>query len=212
MAPLPRHGPALTKVDCIRTDEGVALYVVRDDTTNAGPANGGLRLPDYGSEVRALGDGLRLARQMRRKHTLYRTGFSGAKLIASADPTTVDRQVLLRGVAAVLNRHAGQLYTGCDMNTTTDDMARLTLLSPYVLAAVGSAVDASLATAHGVDCDCCWQPHRRPSADSGSPRQPRGYDFPGNRGDCGARFPRRGAADVVPGLRKGNCGNRRLDT
>ncbi len=137
-------------VERVRTDAGVVLFAVRDSVLDAGPANGGLRLLDYDSEHRALGDGLRLARRMTLKHALYRTGFSGAKLIASADPATVDRGALLHAVGEVLDRQAGRLYTGCDMNTTDEDMRLLAAFSPYVLAAVRTAVDASLATAHGV--------------------------------------------------------------
>ncbi|WP_170155714.1 Glu/Leu/Phe/Val dehydrogenase dimerization domain-containing protein [Umezawaea tangerina] len=133
-------------VERVRTDEGVVLFVVRDRALDAGPANGGLRLLAYGSEHRALGDGVRLARRMTLKHTLYATGFSGAKLTASADPTTVDRGALPRAVGDVLNSQGGRLYTGCDMNTTDADMRVLAGFSPYVLA----AVDAGLATTHGV--------------------------------------------------------------
>jgi leucine dehydrogenase len=137
-------------VERVRTDAGVVVFVVRDRDLAAGPANGGLRLLDYASEHRALGDGLRLTARMTLKHALYRTGFAGAKLTASADPATVDRAALLRSVGELLNRQAGRLYTGCDMNTTNADMRVLTGFSPYVLAAVNSTVDASLATAHGV--------------------------------------------------------------
>ncbi|WP_328648758.1 hypothetical protein OHS58_15740 [Amycolatopsis sp. NBC_00348] len=137
-------------VERVRTAEGVPVFVVRDGDPAAGPANGGLRLLPYDSERRALADGLRLARRMTLKHALYRTGFSGAKLTAVADPSTVDRRALLRAVGDVLDRHAGRLYTGCDMNTTAADMRVLSGLTPYVLAAVDSAVDASLATAHGI--------------------------------------------------------------
>ncbi|MFJ1767719.1 Glu/Leu/Phe/Val dehydrogenase dimerization domain-containing protein [Amycolatopsis sp. NPDC088138] len=137
-------------VERIRTGAGVTVFVVREDDPAAGPANGGLRVLPYGTERHALADGLRLARRMTVKHALYRTGFSGAKLTAVADPSTVDRLALMRAVGEVLDRHAGRLYTGCDMNTTAEDMRVLSGLSPYVLAGVGSAVDASLATAHGV--------------------------------------------------------------
>ena len=37
------------------------------------------------------------------------------------------------------------MITGCDLNTSLEDMERLTALTPYVLAAVGSPVDASAA-------------------------------------------------------------------
>ncbi len=41
------------------------------------------------------------------------------------------------------------MITGCDLNTSLEDMERLTALTPHVLAAVGSPVDASSATAFG---------------------------------------------------------------
>jgi leucine dehydrogenase len=43
----------------------------------------------------------------------------------------------------------GAMITGCDLNTSLEDMERLMSLTPHVLAAVGSPVDASAATAFG---------------------------------------------------------------
>ncbi|WP_410586363.1 HAD-IA family hydrolase [Amycolatopsis sp. lyj-23] len=129
---------------------GVTFHVVHEKDPGAGPANGGLRLLPYPDDAAALADGVRLTRRMMVKHALYRTGFSGAKITARADPATVDRVDLLHAVAEVLNSAAGDLYTGCDMNIGNADAQLLTELSPYVLAAVDAPVDANVATAHGV--------------------------------------------------------------
>ena len=38
----------------------------------------------------------------------------------------------------MLNNEEGRLYTGCDLNTSLDDMAALYAASPYVLAGLGA--------------------------------------------------------------------------
>ena len=51
----------------------------------------------------------------------------------------------------MLAEQNGAMYTGCDMNTTTADMAYLDSQSPYVLAAIGNpACCPNTATGYGV--------------------------------------------------------------
>ena len=66
-------------------------------------------------------------------------------------PADLDRPALLDAIHAVLVALRGALYTGCDLNSTLDDMHRLASRSPYILAAIGNPeVDPNAATAHGV--------------------------------------------------------------
>src|SRR6056297_2423093 len=49
------------------------------------PGNGGMRLHSYDTHDEAVADCVRLAEGMTRKHSMYRTGFSGAKIVVHAD-------------------------------------------------------------------------------------------------------------------------------
>ena len=127
----------------------LSVFVVAENTDAQRPANGGLRLLNYPSDEACIADGERLAGLMTHKHDLYGTGFAGGKIVARAtEPATV-KDELITVTADLLQSLGGAMITGCDLNTSLEDMERLTALTPYVLAAVGSPVDASAATAHG---------------------------------------------------------------
>jgi len=89
---------------------------------------------------------------MSKKHTVYNTGFSGAKLVVDAigDPSDVDEIRLMDSVAKALAELQGAIYTGCDLGTTEEDMTYLSSLTPYVLASIENPVDANASTGHGV--------------------------------------------------------------
>ena len=127
----------------------LSVFVVAEDTDAKRPANGGLRLLNYPSDEACIADGQRLAGLMTHKHDLYGTGFAGGKIVARAAEPDAVKDELISVTAALLESLDGAMITGCDLNTSLEDMERLTALTPHVLAAVGSPVDASAATAHG---------------------------------------------------------------
>lgn len=127
----------------------LSVFVVGEDTDAKRPANGGLRLLNYPSDEACIADGQRLARLITQKHDLYGTGFAGGKIVARAANPDAVKEELISVTAGLLESFEGAMITGCDLNTSLEDMERLTLLTPHVLAAVGSKVDASAATAHG---------------------------------------------------------------
>ena len=127
----------------------LSVFVVAEDTDSARPANGGLRLLNYPSDAACIADGERLAGLMTYKHDLYGTGFAGGKIVARATEPAAVKDELIQVTASLLESLDGAMITGCDLNTSLEDMERLTALTPHVLAAVGSPVDASAATAHG---------------------------------------------------------------
>lgn len=129
--------------------EGVVFFTAVSQN-HSFPANGGLRIFPYPSKAAARKSCQDLADIMETKHALYGTHFSGAKIVAWADPASIDKEKLLQAVGASLNRLQGQVYTGCDVNTTKMDMERLVQFTPYVLSGLRSTVDGSMATAHGV--------------------------------------------------------------
>ena len=127
----------------------LSVFVVAEDTDAQRPANGGLRLLNYPSDAACIADGERLAGLMTHKHDLYGTGFAGGKIVARASNPDAVKEELISITAELLESLDGAMITGCDLNTSLADMERLTTLTPHVLAAVGSPVDASAATAHG---------------------------------------------------------------
>lgn len=128
----------------------LSVFIVTSGCDPGGPANGGLRLLPYRSDGAALADARRLAALMEQKHSLYGTGFSGGKVVArAADPRGLKQRVL-QVTALLLESLGGSMVTGCDLNTGREDMERLVRWTPHVLAAVGSRIDPSACTAHGV--------------------------------------------------------------
>lgn len=135
--------------------EGVKLYIAIDGEFNyKRPGNGGIRLLDYESDERAIEDAIRLAEGMTRKHDMFRTGFSGAKLVANIDISLdlIERKMLMEDAATALGVLCGSVYTGCDLNTCDVDMDYLTIATDdkYVLAGRNSGVDTNVATAASV--------------------------------------------------------------
>jgi leucine dehydrogenase len=127
----------------------LSVFVVAENTDAGRPATGGLRLLSYDSDATCKADGHRLASLMTNKHSLYGTGFAGGKVVARADNPAAVKDELINVTAELLESLDGAMITGCDLNTSLEDMERLTALTPHVLAAVGSPVDASSATAFG---------------------------------------------------------------
>lgn len=134
--------------------EGIKMYIANDGALqNHRPGNGGMRLLSYESEQHAIEDAVRLAEGMTRKHAMYNTGFSGAKLVVNhgdVDLHDVDRTNLMVDCANALERLDGCVWTGCDINTNDDDMQVLSSHTPYVLAGLDSTVDTNKATAMSV--------------------------------------------------------------
>ena len=127
----------------------LSVFVVAEDTDAKRPANGGLRLLNYPSDEACIAAGERLAGLMTHKHDLYGTGCAGGNIVARAAEPNAVKDELISVTAELLESLDGAMITGCDLNTSLADMERLTALTPHVLAAVGSPVDASAATAHG---------------------------------------------------------------
>ena len=130
--------------------DDLSVFILGEKFQDNKPANGGLRLLCYPSDDDCINDGLRLANLMKYKHDIYSTGFSGGKVVARAKNPSLIKRKLITITAELLEGLDGQMITGCDLNTTIKDMEKLQQLTPHVLAAVGSDIDASTATAYGV--------------------------------------------------------------
>ena len=149
MASLQSAGTPAVSVLAQHVSDHLSVFVVAESSDTGKPANGGLRLLNYSSDEACIADGHRLASLMTHKHDLYGTGFAGGKIVArAAEPASV-KDELISVTADLLQSLNGAMITGCDLNTSLEDMERLMSLTPHVLAAVGSPVDASAATAFG---------------------------------------------------------------
>ena len=128
----------------------LSVFIVAENKPDDHPANGGLRLLNYETDMECLQDGFRLANLMKSKHDLYSTGFSGGKVVARSSDILSVKEKLISVTSELLENLDGRMITGCDLNTDVNDMEKLYKLTPHVLAAVNSNVDASTATAMGV--------------------------------------------------------------
>lgn len=136
--------------------DGVNMYIAIDHESYQGtarPGNGGIRLCEYQTITTAIDDAVRLAQGMTRKHDMFRTGFSGAKIVVRSEKLeNVDRKALMQDTARALTQLDGAVYTGCDLNTGDSDMDHLVQATGdrYVLAGRNSRVDTNVATANSV--------------------------------------------------------------
>ena len=98
------------------TQDGLKLYIaVHGSFQTERPGNGGMRMLPYDSEEHAIADAVRLAEGMTKKHAMYQTGFSGAKLVVNykgMQAKDIDRSSLMRDTAIALEKLEGSVYTG----------------------------------------------------------------------------------------------------
>jgi len=147
-----------TVIEAPVQQEGVKLYIAIESDSfknEERPGNGGIRLLNYASSEEAIDDAVRLAKGMTKKHDMFRTGFSGAKMVINsehADLGNIERKRLMQDTAKALEALDGCMYTGCDLNTNDLDMDYLTEATgnKYVLAGRDSRVDTNIATAASV--------------------------------------------------------------
>ena len=102
------------------SQNGVEMYIAIDSDSyghRERPGNGGIRLLNYESSKSAIDDAVRLAKGMTRKHDMFRTGFSGAKVVVNSDNkdlSVIKRRGLMEDAANALCALDGGMYTGCE--------------------------------------------------------------------------------------------------
>lgn len=132
-----------TVIEAPVSQEGVKLYIAIDSDSFQGkqrPGNGGIRLLNYQSPKDAIDDAVRLAKGMTRKHDMFRTGFSGAKVVVNSegqDLSTIERKGLMEDAAKALHALDGTMYTGNYIlfysSFYYDDIDIACLLSPHYI-------------------------------------------------------------------------------
>ena len=127
-----------------------AIIAIHD--TTLGPATGGCRMWQYGSEMDAIEDALRLARGMTYKYAAAGVNLGGGKAVIISDPKRKDREPVFRALGKFINRLGGKYITGEDVGTTLKDMEYIRMETEHVVTLptyLGGAGDIAPMTALG---------------------------------------------------------------
>ncbi|CAM3019893.1 Glu/Leu/Phe/Val dehydrogenase [Paenibacillus sediminis] len=138
-------------VFCQDKQMGLKAIIAIHDTT-LGPALGGLRMWNYGSEDAAIEDAMRLAKGMTYKHAVSSLNFGGGKSVIIGDPRKDKNQGMLRAFGRYVESLQGRYITAEDVGTTVEDMDIIYQETKYVTgkSGKGSSGNPSPATAFGV--------------------------------------------------------------
>ncbi|MCY0881619.1 MAG: leucine dehydrogenase [Firmicutes bacterium] len=128
---------------------GLKAVIAIHDTT-LGPALGGLRMWDYGSEEEAVTDVLRLSRGMTYKNAAMGLDNGGAKAIIWADPRQDKSEEKFRSFGRLIHSLHGRYITAEDIGITAEDMAIVARESAFVGGLPETSGDPSPATVLGV--------------------------------------------------------------
>jgi leucine dehydrogenase len=101
-------------------------------STALGPAAGGCRLWNYGSEQELANDAVRLARGMSYKNAFAGLPFGGGKAVLQRPAGAFDRQAMFRVFADAVAALRGAYITAEDVGTTVSDMKMVHERTPYV--------------------------------------------------------------------------------
>src|SRR5688572_30552327 len=135
-----------------------SVLIARDDasgyhgiiaihSTALGPAVGGTRFWNYGSEEEALTDALRLSQGMTYKSALAGLPLGGGKSIIIGNNTAPNREALLRAHGRFVDTLKGRYITAEDVGTSPADMEFVRLETQYVAGLIGGSGDPSPFTA-----------------------------------------------------------------
>ncbi|MCZ6560744.1 MAG: Glu/Leu/Phe/Val dehydrogenase [Gammaproteobacteria bacterium] len=100
---------------------GLKAIVAIHDTT-LGPALGGLRMYNYGTEEEALKDVLRLSRGMTYKAAVAGLNLGGGKAVLIGDPKKDKSEELFRALGRFIGSLGGRYITAEDVGTSVEDM------------------------------------------------------------------------------------------
>jgi leucine dehydrogenase len=118
--------------------------------TTLGPALGGTRFWNYGTDAEAIEDSLRLARGMTYKSALAGLNLGGGKSVIMGDPNTRDREMIFRAHGRAVESLAGRYITAEDVGTSPADMDFVHMETEHVVGLMGKSGDPSPVTAFGV--------------------------------------------------------------
>jgi leucine dehydrogenase len=119
-------------------------------STKLGPALGGTRFWQYGTDEEAINDALRLSRGMTYKNAVAGLHLGGGKSIIIGDNKTNDRERIFRAHGRFIDSLGGRYITAEDVGTSTKDMDYVHMETAHVAGLAGKSGDPSPVTAHGV--------------------------------------------------------------
>ncbi|WP_169568583.1 Leu/Phe/Val dehydrogenase [Sneathiella limimaris] len=129
---------------------GLKAIIAIHDTT-LGPALGGTRMWNYGSEEEALTDVLRLSRGMTYKSSLTGLNLGGGKSVIIGDAKTQKSPELFRAFGEAVGRLNGNYIAAEDVGTSVEDLEYARQSTSYIAGiSEGGAGDPSPATSWGV--------------------------------------------------------------
>jgi len=118
--------------------------------TTLGPALGGTRFWNYGSEEEAITDVLRLSRGMTYKAAITGLALGGGKSVIIGDHHTTEREAIFRAHGRAIDSLGGRYITAADVGTSIDDMEYLRKETQWVTGLRGRSGDPAPITAFGV--------------------------------------------------------------
>jgi leucine dehydrogenase len=124
--------------------------IIAIHSTTLGPALGGTRFWQYGSDDEAIVDALRLARGMTYKNAVAGLNLGGGKSVIIGDNRTREREMLFRAHGRFVESLGGRYITAEDVGTGTTDMDFVQMETDYVTGLAGKSGDPSPVTARGV--------------------------------------------------------------
>jgi leucine dehydrogenase len=124
--------------------------IIAIHNTTLGPALGGTRFWNYGTDAEAIEDALRLARGMSYKAALAGLNLGGGKSVIIGDPHTRNREMIFRAHGRAVESLAGRYITAEDVGTSPADMDFVHMETEHVVGLIGKSGDPSPVTAFGV--------------------------------------------------------------
>lgn len=136
-------------VICHDESSGYRGIIAIHDTT-LGPALGGTRFWQYGTDEEAIIDALRLARGMTYKNAVAGLNLGGGKAVIIGDNRTARREMIFRAHGRFVESLGGRYVTAEDVGTSTADMDFVHMETDYVAGLANKSGDPSPVTARGV--------------------------------------------------------------
>lgn len=123
------------------SDRGSGLRgIIGIHNTVLGPAAGGCRMYPYASTDEALNDVLRLSRGMTMKNAAAGLPLGGGKCVIIADPSSSNKEPLLRAMAKQVQRLAGRYWTAIDIGVSSTDADIMAEECEYIFARASESV------------------------------------------------------------------------
>ncbi len=124
--------------------------IIAIHNTVLGPALGGTRFWNYGSDQEAFVDALRLSRGMTYKAAVAGLNLGGGKSVILGDNRTSRREEIFRAHGRFVETLKGRYITAEDVGTSVDDMEFVAMETEHVTGRAATSGDPSPVTAYGV--------------------------------------------------------------